>query len=85
MFLIFIISFAYVFLSQKSLIPVVCRRVFFLAGLLYFYRALTMSVTVLPKPDPAWTCPKHSQLHNTRWGGVVRRGGEEGGREVVRR
>jgi len=41
------------------------RRVFFLAGLMYFYRAVTMAVTVLPKPDPAWSCPKHWDLHNT--------------------
>jgi len=40
------------------------RRVFFIAGLMYFYRAVTMSVTVLPKPDPAWNCPKHWQTYN---------------------
>lgn len=41
------------------------RRIFFLLGLMYFYRALTMSVTTLPKPDPEWECPKHEELHNT--------------------
>lgn len=40
------------------------RRVFFHAGLMYFYRAITMSVTVLPKPDPKWNCPKHWETHN---------------------
>lgn len=43
---------------------IIFRRVFFIAGLMYFYRALTMSVTVLPKPDPNWNCPKHWQTHN---------------------
>lgn len=39
---------------------IILRRVFFIIGLMYFYRAVTMSVTVLPKPDPNWTCPKQN-------------------------
>jgi len=39
---------------------IILRRVFFIVGLMYFYRAITMSVTVLPKPDPKWDCPKQN-------------------------
>jgi len=39
---------------------IILRRVFFIVGLMYFYRAITMSVTVLPKPDPHWDCPKQN-------------------------
>merc|ERR1712130_515163 len=38
---------------------IILRRVFFIMGLMYFYRAITMQLTVLPKPDPLWQCPKH--------------------------
>jgi len=38
---------------------IILRRVFFIMGLMYFYRAITMQLTVLPKPDPQWKCPKH--------------------------
>jgi shingomyelin synthase len=42
---------------------VVLRRVFFLGGLHYLYRAITMYVTVLPKPDSHYTCvPKADNL-----------------------
>jgi len=41
------------------------RRIFFMIGLMYYYRAITMSVTVLPKPDVNWNCPKHWEEHNT--------------------
>ncbi len=42
---------------------VVLRRVFFLGGLHYLYRAITMYVTVLPKPDTHYTCvPKAQNL-----------------------
>ncbi|XP_023322318.1 phosphatidylcholine:ceramide cholinephosphotransferase 2 [Eurytemora carolleeae] len=42
---------------------IILRRVWFLLGCLYYYRALTMFVTVLPKADPSYTCkPK---LDNT--------------------
>ncbi len=42
---------------------VVLRRVFFLGGLHYFYRAVTMFVTVLPKPDTKYQCaPKVDHL-----------------------
>jgi len=34
----------------------VLRRIFFLGGLHYFYRAVTMYVTVLPKPDTTYVC-----------------------------
>jgi len=38
---------------------IILRRIFFIMGLMYFYRAITMQLTVLPKPDPKWKCPKH--------------------------
>ncbi len=42
---------------------VVLRRVFFLGGLHYFYRAITMFVTVLPKPNTEYIClPKSDHL-----------------------
>ena len=39
---------------------IILRRVFFIVGLMYFYRAITMSITVLPKPDQNWECPKQN-------------------------
>ena len=35
---------------------VILRRISLLLGILYYYRALTMFVTVLPKPDDTYTC-----------------------------
>ena len=35
---------------------IILRRIFLILGLLYFYRALTMCVTVLPKADPHAIC-----------------------------
>lgn len=41
----------------------VLRRIFFLGGIHYFYRAITMSITVLPKADPNYKCaPKLDEL-----------------------
>ena len=37
---------------------IVLRRIFFLGGLHYFYRAITMYFTVLPKADPNYKCAK---------------------------
>jgi len=39
---------------------IILRRLFFMIGLMYYYRAITMSITVLPKPDQLWTCPKQN-------------------------
>eukprot|EP00092_Neocalanus_flemingeri_P013675 GFUD01014748.1.p1 GENE.GFUD01014748.1~~GFUD01014748.1.p1 ORF type:complete len:336 (-),score=120.53 GFUD01014748.1:44-1051(-) len=39
---------------------IILRRIFFIVGLMYFYRAITMSITVLPKPDQHWQCPKQN-------------------------
>ena len=39
---------------------IILRRLFFMIGLMYYYRALTMSITVLPKPDQYWACPKQN-------------------------
>ena len=39
---------------------IILRRIFFIVGLMYFYRAITMSITVLPKPDQYWLCPKQN-------------------------
>ena len=35
---------------------ILLRRIFFLLGLLYFYRSVTIFVTVLPKSDPNYPC-----------------------------
>ena len=35
---------------------VILRRVWFMLGILYYYRAVTMFITVLPKPDESYTC-----------------------------
>ena len=35
---------------------ILLRRIFFLLGLLYFYRSVTIFVTVLPKSDPGYPC-----------------------------
>ena len=35
---------------------IILRRVWFLLGLLYYYRSLTMFVTILPKPDENYKC-----------------------------
>jgi len=35
---------------------VLLRRIWLVLGLLYYYRAITMAVTVLPRPDPTYTC-----------------------------
>jgi len=42
---------------------VILRRIWFLLGCLYYYRAITMFITVLPKADPKYTC--HPKLENT--------------------
>jgi len=47
---------------------IIFRRVFFLLGLMYYYRAVTMQLTVLPKPDTNWSCPKYNGSLDT---GVV--------------
>jgi shingomyelin synthase len=39
---------------------IIFRRIFFLGGLHYLYRAITMYVTVLPKPDPNYACTPRS-------------------------
>ena len=35
---------------------VILRRVWLMLGILYYYRAITMFITVLPKPDESYTC-----------------------------
>jgi len=51
-------AFAIVILhSHRSII---LRRIFFIVGLMYYYRAITMSITILPKPDMYWECPKQN-------------------------
>jgi len=35
---------------------IILRRIWFLLGILYYYRALTMFITVLPKSDETYTC-----------------------------
>ena len=46
---------------------IILRRVWFLFGLLYFYRAVTMYITVLPKADVTYTCkPKMNSTASYR-------------------
>lgn len=41
---------------------IILRRIWFILGLLYYYRALTMAVTVLPKADVEYQClPRQNQ------------------------
>merc|ERR1719350_109939 len=41
---------------------IVLRRIWLVLGLLYYYRAITMTVTVLPKADEYYTCmPKQNE------------------------
>ena len=35
---------------------VILRRVWLMLGILYYYRAITMFIAVLPKPDESYTC-----------------------------
>merc|ERR1712165_605487 len=35
---------------------IILRRIWLLLGILYFYRAITMYITVLPKADTSYTC-----------------------------
>merc|ERR550525_973090 len=45
---------------------IILRRIWLILGLLYYYRALTMCVTVLPKADKTYTCmPKTPQNETT--------------------
>ena len=39
---------------------IILRRIFFIVGMMYYYRAITMYITALPKPDQYWTCPKQN-------------------------
>jgi len=42
---------------------VILRRVWLILGILYYYRALTMFITVLPKPDETYICaPKTDSI-----------------------
>ena len=41
-------------LHRHSLI--ILRRVWLMLGILYYYRAVTMFITVLPKPDETYVC-----------------------------
>ena len=50
---------------------VVLRRIFFMGGIHYFYRAITFFITVLPKADPHYKCaPK---LDNITFVEIARR------------
>lgn len=41
---------------------IILRRIWLILGLLYFYRAITMFITVLPKADTNYTC--HEKIDN---------------------
>merc|ERR1712083_1196070 len=59
---------------------IILRRLFFMIGLMYYYRALTMSITVLPKPDQYWACPKQNSSLTIQdvWSKLVRVAGDGG-------
>jgi len=41
---------------------VILRRIWLVLGLLYYFRAITMTITVLPRPDPNYLCqPKNNE------------------------
>jgi len=50
---------------------ILLRRIWLLLGILYYYRAVTMFITVLPKADKFYTCQPRS--HNITAGLVVER------------
>jgi len=50
---------------------IILRRIWLLLGILYYYRAVTMFITVLPKADKFYTCQPRS--HNITAGLVVER------------
>ena len=49
---------------------VILRRVWLIQGLLYFYRAITMFITVLPKPDINYECA-HKEEHLSATGSLL--------------
>jgi len=59
---------------------IILRRLFFMIGLMYYYRAITMSITVLPKPDQYWACPKQNSSLTIQdvWSKLVRVAGDGG-------
>jgi len=44
---------------------IILRRIWLILGLLYYYRAITMCVTVLPKADPTYTCMPKTPRNET--------------------
>ena len=50
---------------------IILRRIWFLLGIIYYYRALTMFITVLPKADETYVCQPRSD--NITLGLVVKR------------
>jgi len=50
---------------------IILRRIWLLLGILYYYRAITMSITVLPKSDVSYVCQPRSD--NITMGLVVNR------------
>ena len=51
---------------------IVLRRIFFIVGMMYLYRAVTMAITILPKPDQHWACPKQNTSLTTKGEGNKR-------------
>jgi len=50
---------------------IILRRIWLILGLLYFYRAITMFITVLPKADTNYTC--HEKIDNVTVQDIGRR------------
>lgn len=53
---------AFMIVMLHSYRLIILRRIWLIMGCLYYYRAITMFVTVLPKSDPSYTC--HPKLDN---------------------
>lgn len=58
------VSFCLILVLLHKHRSIILRRVFFLIGLLYLFRAITMLVTILPSPDENIQCAKKAAQHN---------------------
>jgi len=56
------VASAFVIVVAHTHRSVILRRIWLVLGLLYYFRAITMTITVLPRPDPNYLCqPKTSE------------------------
>merc|ERR1712004_527134 len=50
------VASAFVIVVAHTHRSVILRRIWLVLGLLYYFRAITMTITVLPRPDPNYLC-----------------------------